>query len=604
MKLEPVTAISPLDGRYRQRLEALAPIVSEFGLLRQRVRAEVEWFAFLAGLAEVPELPPLRADQRTALAALWQNFSLEDAAAVRAIEARTNHDVKAVEYFVKQAVRGIDGLAPHEEFVHFACTSEDINSVAYALLITDAMRRAVAPATASLIDALRSFGEPLAETPMLARTHGQAASPTTVGKELANVVARLRRQRQAVLGVEIPAKMNGAVGNYNAHVAACPAVDWPRRCREFVTGLGLAWNPYTTQIEPHDGVAELCHALMRFNQAVLDFDRDMWGYIALGYFRQRAVPGETGSSTMPHKVNPIDFENSEGNLGLANALLEHLASKLPVSRWQRDLSDSTVLRSVGTALGHCLLAYDGARRGIAKLAVDAERLRADLDDAWEVLAEPVQTVLRRHGSPEPYERLKQATRGRRLDAAGYLALLAELPLPEAARRELAALAPAAYTGLAARLAREVLGRPGAPEVAVRQVDWADHAAALMRVRRAVFVDEQGVPEAEELDGEDEAAAHFLATDAAGAPIGTARLLGSGQIGRMAVLASWRGRHVGAMLLAAAVEAAASKGLTVFLHAQVSALGFYQRSGFEAVGEVFLEAGIEHRRMVPGRESRG
>ena len=600
MKLEPVTAISPLDGRYRRRLEVLAPIVSEFGLLRQRVRAEVEWFAFLAGLAEVPELPPLRPARRAALAAVWQDFNVEDAAAVRALEAKTNHDVKAVEYFVKQAVRDIEGLAPHEEFVHFACTSEDVNSVAYALLITEAMRKAVAPAMASLIDALGTLGEPLAGAAMLARTHGQAASPTTLGKELANVVSRLRRQRQAVLGAEISAKMNGAVGNYNAHVAAYPNLDWPRRCREFVTGLGLAWNPYTTQIEPHDGVAELCHALMRFNQVVLDFDRDMWGYIALGYFRQRPVPGETGSSTMPHKVNPIDFENSEGNLGLANALLEHLASKLPVSRWQRDLSDSTVLRSVGTALGHCLLAYDGARRGIARLEVDAERLRADLDDAWEVLAEPVQTVLRRLGSPEPYERLKQATRGRRLDAAGYQALLRELPLPETARRELAALAPAVYTGLAARLAAEALEVPEAARGAtVRQVAWAAEAAALMHVRRAVFIDEQGVPEAEELDGEDEAATHFLATDAAGAPIGTARLLGSGQVGRMAVLASWRGRNVGAMLLAAAVEAAASKGLTVFLHAQVQALGFYQRSGFEAVGEVFLEAGIEHRKMVLG-----
>ena len=603
MKLESLTAISPLDGRYRRRLTALAPIVSEFGLLRQRVRVEAEWFAFLAGLAEVPELPALRADQRTALAAVWGDFGLEDAAAIRAIEAETNHDVKAVEYFVKQAVRGIDGLAPHAEFVHFACTSEDINSVAYGLLIAEAVQKVVAPGMASLIDALRAFAEPLADVPMLARTHGQAASPTTVGKELANTVARLTRQRRAVLGVEVLAKMNGAVGNYNAHAAAYPGVDWPRRCREFVVGLGLAWSPYTTQIEPRDGLAELCHALMRFNQALLDFDRDMWGYIALGCFRQRLVPGETGSSTMPHKVNPVDFENSEGNLGLANALLEHLASKLPVSRWQRDLSDSTVLRSVGTALGHGLLAYDGARRGIAKLDVDAERLCADLDDAWEVLAEPVQTVLRRVGSPEPYERLKEATRGRRLDAAGYLAVLAELPLPEPARRELAALAPAAYTGLAARLAREVLGGPGAAaEVTVRQVGWADEAQALMCVRRAVFVDEQGVPEAEELDGEDAAATHFLATDATGAPIGAARLLASGQIGRMAVLPTWRRRHVGAKLLAAAMEAAAARGLTVFLHAQVSALGFYQRSGFKAVGEVFEEAGIEHRKMVLGDRS--
>ena len=598
MQLEPLTAISPLDGRYRRRLAALAPIGSEFGLMRARVRVEVEWFAFLAGLEEIAELPPLEPAQTDALQRIWREFSVADAAAIRAIEAKTNHDVKAVEYFVKDAVRRIDGLAALVEFVHFACTSEDVSNIAYALLLGEARATVLAPAMEGLIAALGAFAEPLAATPMLARTHGQAASPTTVGKELANFVVRLRRQQKAVDAVPLLAKMNGAVGNYNAHLAAYPAVDWPRRCGEFVAGLGLAFNPHTTQIEPHDGIAELCHALMRFNQVLLDFDRDVWGYIALGYFRQRPVAGETGSSTMPHKVNPIDFENSEGNLGLANALLDHLASKLTVSRWQRDLSDSTALRNIGAAFGYCLLAYDGANRGLAKLEVDGERLRADLEDAWEVLAEAVQTVLRRAGAKEPYEQLKRLTRGQRLDANGFRALLDGLPLPDADRQRLAALAPAAYTGLAERLAGEVLatGRRNAAEVVVRQVSWAESDSALMRVRRAVFVEEQGVPEAEELDGADANAAHFIATDAAGAAIGTARLLPSGQVGRMAVLPNWRQHGVGARLLAAAVDAATERGLAVFLHAQVAAIGFYERNGFEAVGETFLEADIEHRKM--------
>ena len=599
MQLEPLTAISPLDGRYRRRLAALAPIGSEFGLMRARVRVEVEWFAFLAGLEEIAELPPLEPAQTDALNRIWQDFSVADAAEIRAIEAKTNHDVKAVEYFVKDAVRRIDGLAVHVEFVHFACTSEDVSNVAYALLLGEARETVLAPAMDGLIAALSAFAEPLAATPMLARTHGQAASPTTVGKELANFVARLRRQQAAFDAAPLLAKMNGAVGNYNAHLAAYPAVDWPRRCGEFVAGLGLAFNPHTTQIEPHDGIAELCHALMRCNQVLLDFDRDVWGYIALGYFRQRPVAGETGSSTMPHKVNPIDFENSEGNLGLANALLDHLASKLTVSRWQRDLSDSTALRNIGSALGYCLLAYDGTRRGLAKLEVDGERLRADLDDAWEVLAEAVQTVLRRAGAKEPYEQLKRLTRGQRLDADGFRNLLDELPLPDADRQRLAALAPAAYTGLAARLAGEALAAapPDAAKVVVQQVSWAESDAALMLVRRAVFIEEQGVSEAEELDGEDPSATHFLATDAAGAPIGTARVLASGQIGRMAVLPNWRKHGVGARLLAAAVAAAAERNLAVFLHAQVTAIGFYQRNGFKAVGKTFMEADIEHRKMV-------
>ena len=593
-----LTAISPLDGRYRRHVEALASITSEFGLMRYRVRTEVEWFLFLAGMAEIAALPNIEAAQAAAAQAIWRDFDVADADSIKRIEAETNHDVKAVEYFVKAALGRIDGLAAHVEFVHFGCTSEDVNNLAYALMLVEARATALAPAMRGLIDALRDLAAPLTDVPMLSRTHGQAASPTTVGKELANVVARLERQLRAFEEVEILAKMNGAVGNYNAHVVAFPQVDWPRRSRDFVTGLGLSFNAYTTQIEPHDYIAELGHCLMRFNQALLDFDRDMWGYISLGYFRQRKIEGETGSSTMPHKVNPIDFENSEGNLGLANAVLAHLGEKLPVSRWQRDLSDSTALRNIGTALGHCLIAYSSAGRGIAKLELDRNRLAADLDGAWEVLSEAVQTVLRSVGSAEPYERLKRLTRGRRMDERVYQNLLDELDLPAAVRRELAPLTPATYTGLAARLAEAALREVG--EVTVLEVPWATHADALMRVRRAVFIEEQGVSEREELDGEDASSQHFLATDGQGRPIGTARLMPSGQVGRMAVLPAWRRRQVGASLLGLAMEAAKRQGLAVFLHAQVSAQGFYERNGFVASGEVFLEADIEHLRMTPRR----
>ena len=599
MNLERLTAISPLDGRYRQRVAALAPIVSEFGLMRYRVRAEVAWFLFLCGLDEIAELPPLGAAQIERAEAIWREFDIADAKAIRALEARTNHDVKAVEYFVKEAIGNIDGLRPHIEFVHFACTSEDINSVAYALMLEEARQAALLPAMRQLIDALRELALPLIDVPMLARTHGQAASPTTVGKEIANVVARLERQQRAFAKAPIFAKMNGAVGNYNAHAVAYAGVDWVREGARFVSRLGVAPNTHTTQIEPHDYMAEIFHCLLRFNQVLLDFDRDSWGYIALGYFKQRKVEGETGSSTMPHKVNPIDFENSEGNIGLANAVLGHLASKLVVSRWQRDLSDSTALRSIGSAFGYCLVAYDSAGKGIGKLEVDRQRLAGDLDDAWEVLAEAVQTVMRSAGAQEPYERLKRLTRGERLSAASYRALLESLEeseLPAAARHKLQTLTPATYLGLAARLAGDALLPDDAP-VAVAEVPWETHADILTAVRRAVFIEEQGVPEEEELDGEDASSRHFLATDSQGNPIGTSRLLPSGQIGRMAVLPAWRRRNVGARLLAAAIDSARRMNLKVFLHAQMGALGFYQRNGFEASGEVFLEAGIAHRKMT-------
>ena len=457
---DPLTAISPIDGRYAGRTESLVPKASEFGLIRYRVRVEIEWFLHLAGLGDVDGLPALGSESQARLRRIWQDFDIADARAVRTLEAETNHDVKAVEYFVKDAVtRADESLTAHIEFVHFACTSEDINNLAYALMTKEVRASVLLPAMERLIASLRDLGRPLADVPMLARTHGQAASPTTIGKEIANVVVRLERQADAFRNADILAKMNGAVGNYNAHVVAYPGVDWAACARDFVTSLGLAFNEHTTQIEPHDYLAELFHNLVRFNQIVLDFDRDAWGYIALGYFRQRVVAGETGSSTMPHKVNPIDFENSEGNVGLANAILSHLAEKLAVSRWQRDLSDSTVLRSVGTAFGHCLVAWDSAAKGIGKLAFDEERTRNDLGRAWEVLAEAVQTVLRAGGGREPYEQLKRLTRGRQIDETVYRALLDELDLAPADRDRLLRLTPAAYTGLAGELARRVLGDP-------------------------------------------------------------------------------------------------------------------------------------------------
>ena len=598
----PLTAISPLDGRYRRRVAALNPLVSESALMRYRVRIEVAWFVHLSDQPAIDALPALGVDQQAKAAAIWRDFTIADAAAIRDLERQTNHDVKAVEYFVKDRIAHVEGLAPHIEFVHFGCTSEDINNLAYALMLRDVRDAVLVPTMTRLVDALRTQAAALADVPMLARTHGQAASPTTAGKEFANVVARLERQLAQVRSAAILGKLNGAVGNYNAHVAAYPDLDWPAQSRKFVTGLGLEFNPYTTQIEPHDYMAELFHAFMRFNQVLLDFDRDVWGYVAIGYFRQRKVEGETGSSTMPHKVNPIDFENSEGNVGLANALLSHLADKLAVSRWQRDLSDSTVLRSVGTAFGHCLVAYDSALRGLAKLEVDQDRLAADLDDAWEVLAEAVQTLMRAGGSTEPYEQLKHLTRGARLDQRVYRDLLAQLDLTDPARNRLAALSPREYTGLAARLARTALdataSRGPGSDVRVFEVTWHIYASVLRSIRHTVFVAEQGVAEAEEWDGEDEASRHFLAQDESGKPVGTARLMPTGQIGRMAVLTDQRRHGIGAKLLAAAVSAAYGAGhRRIFLHAQTHAIGFYERAGFRTSGEPFVEAGIAHRLMT-------
>ena len=448
-------ALSPLDGRYAARLAALRPLLSEHGLMHRRVQVEVEWFIALsqAGFREFPALPE---EDCAYLRGLATSFGEADAQAIKAIERTTNHDVKAVEYWLKSRLAGRPTLERAAEFVHFGCTSEDINNTSHALMLQAARGQVLLPAVDGIVEKLAALARAHADVPMLSRTHGQPASPTTLGKELANVVARLRTARARIAAVPLPAKMNGAVGNYNAHLAAWPDFDWEAFCRRVVQErLGLSFNPYTTQIEPHDGLAELFDAVARCNTVLVDFARDTWGYISLGYFRQKTVAGEVGSSTMPHKVNPIDFENAEGNYGLANAVLVHMSHKLPVSRWQRDLTDSTVLRNMGVALGYTVLAHDSLLKGLGKLEVDAQRLAADLEASWEVLAEAVQTVMRRHGLPEPYEQLKAFSRGQPMTAALMRRFIEGLALPPAERERLLRMHPGAYTGLAAALARRI-----------------------------------------------------------------------------------------------------------------------------------------------------
>jgi adenylosuccinate lyase len=456
MELSSLTAVSPLDGRYGDKLVALRSVFSEYGLIERRMRVEIGWLRALAAHPSIVEVPPLGRDSEALLDAIVSGFDEKEAARVKEIERRTNHDVKALEYYLKEKIAGDAALVRSGEFIHFACTSEDINNLAHGLMLREARERVLLPAIDGLIATIASMAHEYADRAMMARTHGQPATPTTLGKEMANVVARLRRQRDAFAKVELLGKMNGATGNFNAHLAAYPEIDWPELAQRFVTAeLGLNWNEHTTQIEPHDYMAEYFDALARINTVLLDFCRDVWGYISIGYFRQRAVAGEVGSSTMPHKVNPIDFENAEGNLGLANAVLRHLAEKLPVSRWQRDLSDSTVLRNMGVGVGYAVLAYESCRRGLGKLSVDDTRLEADLADAWELLAEPVQTVMRRYGIESPYEKLKEMTRGRRIDRDTLHAFIRTLEIPEAARESLLALTPSTYIGLASRLARQV-----------------------------------------------------------------------------------------------------------------------------------------------------
>lgn len=446
-------ALSPLDGRYRSKVAPLTAHFSEFGLIRNRVAIEIEWLKALSRDARIPELATFSQEALARLDAIVAGFGPADAEEVKRIEAETNHDVKAVEYFLRRRLAGSTEIERAYPFIHFACTSEDINNLAYALMLKRGRDEIMAPLMGRLVDGLAGRAHQYAARPMLARTHGQPASPTTVGKEFANFWHRLSRQLAQFSAVPLLGKINGAVGNYNAHLVAYPEIDWPELARSFVEQLGLTWNPLTTQIEPHDCIAEFCHTLIRFNVVLLQLTRDLWGYISLGYFRQAAVATEVGSSTMPHKINPIDFENSEGNIGLANALLDHLAMKLPASRWQRDLTDSTVLRNVGSALGYCVIAYESCLRGLAKLELDESRLHQDLDQNWEVLAEAIQTLLRKHGIDDAYEQLKAFTRGRRLDRDALHLFIESCALPPEARTTLLSLTPADYTGNAADQAR-------------------------------------------------------------------------------------------------------------------------------------------------------
>ncbi|OHX34132.1 adenylosuccinate lyase [Methylomonas sp. LWB] len=449
-----LTAISPIDGRYANKVDTLRPIFSEYGLIRYRVEVEVRWLQALAAETKIAEVPALSPEATAALNKIVSNFSEADAQAVKDIEKTTNHDVKAVEYFLKEKIKHNTELHAVNEFIHFACTSEDINNLSYALMLKEGRGLILAEIDAT-VNAIRQLALDSAEQPMLSRTHGQSATPTTVGKEFANVVARMQRQREQLAKVELLGKINGAVGNYNAHSVAYPDVDWAAFAQNFVESLGLTFNPYTIQIEPHDYMAEFFHALSRFNTILLDFDRDVWGYISLGYFKQKTVAGEVGSSTMPHKVNPIDFENSEGNLGLANAIFGFLADKLPVSRWQRDLTDSTVLRNIGVGIAHTSIAISSTLKGISKLEINPALLDQDLDQNWEVLAEPIQTVMRRYGIEKPYEKLKELTRGQRVTGEGMRAFVEKLEIPAAAKAELLALTPHSYTGYAADLAKKI-----------------------------------------------------------------------------------------------------------------------------------------------------
>ena len=454
MDLSALSAVSPIDGRYGSKTASLRTVFSEFGLIKQRVIVEVRWLQQLAKHAGITEVASFDAAVNAKLEQLLANFGEEQAARIKAIEATTNHDVKAVEYFLKESVKDVPQLQAINEFIHFACTSEDINNLSHALMLKEG--RALALDTADRIIAkLAELSHAHADAAMLARTHGQAATPTTMGKELANVVARLRRQREQIATVPLLGKINGAVGNYNAHLSAYPQVDWAANAKQFVESLGLTFNPYTTQIEPHDYIAELFDACARFNTILIDLDRDIWGYISLGYFKQRTIAGEVGSSTMPHKVNPIDFENSEGNLGLANAVFEHLARKLPVSRWQRDLTDSTVLRNMGVGFGYSFIAYEALLKGLGKLELNRARLNEDLDNAWEVLAEPIQTVMRRYGVPEPYEKLKALTRGQSINRETIQAFVETLDIPAEAKAALRGLTPATYIGNAVAQAKAI-----------------------------------------------------------------------------------------------------------------------------------------------------
>jgi len=452
MQVSPLTALSPLDGRYAGKIAELRPIFSEYGLIKARVTVEVRWLQMLAANNDIAEVPAFSSAANAFLNAIVDNFSQDDAQRVKAIEATTNHDVKAVEYMLKEKAAENAELAASSEFFHFACTSEDINNLSYALMLKEARDSVLMPALNGIVESMANGAKTYADQPMLARTHGQTASPTTMGKEWANIAYRMQRTVDQIAATPILGKINGAVGNYNAHLAAYPDLDWDNIAKNFVESLGITWNPYTIQIEPHDYIAELNDALARFNTILIDFSRDIWAYISLGYFKQRVIAGEVGSSTMPHKVNPIDFENAEGNLGLANAVLRHLAEKLPISRWQRDLTDSTVLRNLGVGFGYSILAYSSAQRGFSKLELNADKINADLDASWEVLGEAVQTVMRRYGLPNPYEQMKALTRGKGITPERLHEFIEGLDIPDDAKITLLAMSPSTYTGNAAEQA--------------------------------------------------------------------------------------------------------------------------------------------------------
>jgi adenylosuccinate lyase len=455
MRLDSLTAISPIDGRYAAKTASLRPVFSEYGLIYHRLMVEVRWLQTLSRTADISEVPQFSAAANALLDSIVQNFDPTQAERIKEIEKTTNHDVKAVEYYLKEQVADHAELNAVSEFIHFACTSEDINNLSHALMLKSGRDQILLPMVNEVLEMINHLAHQYAAIPMMSRTHGQPASPTTLGKEFANVVHRMRRQLEQIAAVEMLGKFNGAVGNYNAHLSAYPEIDWPEISRQFVESMGIDWNPYTTQIEPHDYIAELFDALVRLNTILIDFSRDCWSYISIGYFRQKTVAGEVGSSTMPHKVNPIDFENAEGNLGLANAVFTHLAQKLPISRWQRDLTDSTVLRNLGTGIGHVLIALDSLKRGIGKLEVNTDAMSADLEHNWEVLAEPIQTVMRRYGVEQPYEKLKALTRGQKIDAQAVREFVEALEIPAAAKQELVKLTPASYIGNAVKQAETI-----------------------------------------------------------------------------------------------------------------------------------------------------
>jgi adenylosuccinate lyase len=455
MELNELTAISPVDGRYGSKTAAFRDLFSEYGLIKHRVQVEVRWFQALAAHPAIEEVPMLDSEADAVLENIIDNFTLDDAHRIKTIERTTNHDVKAVEYFLKEKIKGNAALEASNEFLHFACTSEDINNLSHGLMLKAGRADILLPAMDEIIDTLAQQAQDYAEQPMLSRTHGQTASPTTVGKELANVVYRLRKQRDQVAAVEILGKANGAVGNYNAHLSAYPEIDWPAFSQQFIESIGLTLNPFTIQIEPHDYMAEMFDAISRFNTILIDLSRDIWSYISNAYFKQKTVAGEIGSSTMPHKVNPIDFENAEGNLGIANALFNHLSLKLPISRWQRDLTDSTVLRNLGVGFAHSLIAYQSLLKGLKKLEVNADVINADLDSSWEVLAEPIQTVMRRYAIENPYEKLKELTRGKAITREAFQAFIEKLDIPEEARLQLLQLTPHNYIGNAVEQTRKL-----------------------------------------------------------------------------------------------------------------------------------------------------